>query len=504
MLGQWLRAAPAFSLSNAQQSSPQTEIEQRLQANQSFSLDLSSAGLCQDLPRPVYTLSPADAQFLRLDSRCKCATYIRSGEALYRSQFAGQTHQYKRWLFTVTSPILEVRTELELHSLMLSRNPTRYLDSTVIAYIPSEQHMRLYEEIATKALTEDNTEAILMSEGKTHLRFVAVKDMELAERLQLLPKDYLGETSEDLVMYRYFNPESQYLPFTIEDYRPQDQIAHQTEGYLRHHFSYPPTLRQLRLKLMRQKYLLRLSPGTPDYSLIRPEYQPYLSRQTAQVATEISKVKTLIRPLASKRDMQMLIFPLLLEIIDTKRPMLVLSCKEGDLNTAVKRLNMRQVAKKYLGRVITVAAEPSYFAHSHIKHIQLRHRADTELRLYQFSEAEYPTVSRQFRLALLSTTTETEISAWVQSCLDGKEQPYWENEELKPDEQILSNDTWTEVATASEAWVLVGRKPADYLRRLPNLYRLPVGVELPWKRLGEGLYRVRMGMWSSFPLSSKE
>lgn len=498
-LGQWLRAAPAFSLSNAQQSSPQSDIEHRLQAKEPFSLDLSGEGLCQGLPRPIFNLSPSAAQFLNLNSKCKCATYIHSGADLHRSQFTGRTHQYYRWLFAATSPILEVRSEPELHSLMLSQNPTRLLDSTVIAYIPSERLMRLYEEIATKALTEDQTSAILMSEGKTHIRFVAVKDVELADRLQLLPKDYLGETAEDLVMYRYFNPESLYLPFTIEDYRPQDQIQHQTEGYLRHHFSYPPALRQLRLKLMRQKYLLRRSPGSPDYSLIRPEYQPYLSRSISQVAAQICSVKTLIRPLASVKDMQMMLFPLLLDIMKTKRPMLVLSCKDGDLNTAIKRLNMRQVAKKYLGKVITAAAKPSFLAHSHIKHIQLRHRADTELRLYQFSEVEYPTVNRQFRFALHSTTTEREISDWVQSCLDGKEQPYWENEDLKPDEQVLSSETWKEVATASEAWVFVGHKPAAYLSTLSNLYRLPVGVELPYKRLAEGLYRVRAGVWQQFP-----
>lgn len=500
VLGQWLRASPAFSLSNSHESSSQqAEIQKRLDAKQPFSVDLSAEGLCKGLPYPVFHLSPEAAKFLDLTSKCKCATYIRSGSELHRSQFTGQPHQYYRWVFGATSPIIEARSELEIHSLMLNQNPDRYLDSTVIAYIPSENHMQLYEEIAVTALTEDQTAAILMSEGKKHMRFIAVRDIELAERLQLLPKDYLGETQEDLVMYRYFNPESLYLPFTVEDYRAPEQIHHQTEGYLRHHFSYPPALRQLRLKLMRQKYLLHRSPTSPDYSLIRKEYQPYLSRHIPQLAAEIIRVKPLIRPLTCVKDMQMLLFPLLIEIMKTKRPILVLSCKEGDLSKEIKRLNMRQVAKKYLGKVITVAAKPSFLAHSHIKHIQLRHKADTELRLYLFSDAEYPTVSRQYRFPLLSNTTDTAISAWVQACLDGKEQPYWENDELKPEEELLSSGNYADVAASQEAWVYVGRRPADYIARLPHLYRLPIGVELPYKRLAEGLYRVREGEWQQFP-----
>lgn len=494
-LGQWLRTAPAFCL----QTDPATQIQEKLDKQHPFSLDLTADGLCRGLPRPVFRLNPEEAKALDISSKCKCATYIRAGASLHRSQFTGQPHQYQRWLFTATSPVTEVKSESELHSFLLSQNPTRYLDSIVIAYIPSEKDMKVYEEIAVKALTEDQTAAILLSEGKTHVRFVAVRDVELADRLQLLPKDYLGETEEDLVLYRYFNPDSLYLPFTIEDYRPADQILSQTTGYLRHHFTYPSIIRQLRLKLLRQKYVFhRNSTSQPDYSSLRREYQPFLSREISKVAAEIAKVKLLIRPLTCLKDMQMVLFPMLLEILRTKRPILVLSAKEKEPIEEVKRLNFRQVAKKYVGKVIAVAAKPSFLAHSHIKNINLRHQSDTELRLYLFSDAEYPTVSHQYRLVPSPTTTDEDISTWVQACLDGKETPYWECDALKLEEKILFEGNWKEVNSLSEAWVYVGHQTPRHITKLENLYRLPLGVEIPYKRLTEGLYRVREGVWERF------
>jgi hypothetical protein len=104
----------------------------------------------------------------------------------------------------------------------------------------------------------------------------------------------------------------------------------------------------------------------------------------------------------------------------------MLSVKNGDVGSEVKRLGLDDIARSMESDLIFSAGHPSYLLHLHIKNFQLYHYNNVELRYLVFEDSDYPTVKNQYRMAVTPSTTMQEVNQWLASCLSNAEPIYYE------------------------------------------------------------------------------
>ena len=352
--------------------------------------------------------------------------YKPRNDIVYSSEFKGLAEKAYKWLEYLMYPVSYINSQEELLDILHTRTPNQVISSVVVAYIPAgsddllEDLDKVIEDISFK-----DTTGHFLSHGRIMFRFVVTRNKKLAERLGICYENELGETEKDLILYKYINPYSTFHRWENEDYRDSSGIQAWIKRNKDQNFQPDKHKMQMHLKLRREKLILK-NEGTAKYDQIRAQFKPAICSNVECMAEALRKQDLIIYPFISYKATAYLNIHFLIKILRTKLSVVMLSVKNGDVASEVKRLGLDTIARSMESNLIFSAGHPSYLLHLHIKNFQLYHHNNVELRYLVFEDSDYPTVKNQYRMAVTPSTTMQEVNQWLASCLSNAEPIYYE------------------------------------------------------------------------------
>mmetsp|Transcript_18990 Transcript_18990/g.34460 ORF Transcript_18990/g.34460 Transcript_18990/m.34460 type:complete len:429 (-) Transcript_18990:1305-2591(-) len=193
------------------------------------------------------------------------------------SMFYGRAEDLKTWVDCLQDPITFVTEEAQMLDLLRSRSPRNHTASVIVAYIAPEDTVKLEKfKLFVSNYFCNSSEATkeMFKKGLVTSKFAVVSDSYLAHRMFILPETVLGESKDDLLVYKYYQPHTVFHRYLASDFRDADALTQYDSNMAYRQQELDVHIKQLRLKLNRSKYVLANNPSRLSYGLIRKAYIP--------------------------------------------------------------------------------------------------------------------------------------------------------------------------------------------------------------------------------------
>ena len=337
--------------------------------------------------RPVYCLDkdhfPKDSPLgLTKDAQVYYVKYI--GDKVISTPLDSYaTTKLPMWVDMHQTALQPIQSRSQFEDILKNRKKSAFLDSHVIAYVPTEAAMQTYREVADKVMYEDPTSHVLASSAKRHVYFYDTDKVEVAEQLGLASKG-------SLALYRYRDARGLFdIKALKTTYTNPSEFTQYAEKHLRHVFKI--SVHQLQMDLHTYRDLYTLYTESTSAPLAKAETR---TQTVAELATAVATVDPLICPVWSLKDLQMVFGKLTRYLMSHPNgKLLVVSVKNdrdevnhSDLPSLLRNMQLEEVARNNPDMLVLMGT-PQMLYHLPLRDFALFHFQDMEVRLMQLQGA---------------------------------------------------------------------------------------------------------------------
>ena len=365
------------------------------ESSDSYFLYLSDRGL-SDTPfisrlrsknQPIYSLDkgriPSDSGITV--SKDSDLYYVKKvGGRVVASQMDSYvSEKLDKWIHLHLHPITDVQSKLHFEDILKERKKSAFLDSVVVAYVPTKVEEAKYREIVDSVMYEDPASHVMSSMVKQHLHFYAVRDLQTAEEMGIVPKP------GTFAVYRYRDARGLFdIKFPKVTYTTPSEFTKYAETHLRSSFKISVHKLQMDLNTYRDCYLLA---HTPPAELPRATTA---YKAAPDLAKALATVDPLILPLWSFKDLQLMFSKLTKYLLShPEGKLLVVSINNdkeevnfNELPALMRQMQLEEIARDNPDTLVIVGS-PMMLYHLPLRDFALFHFQDIEVRLVQLKDA---------------------------------------------------------------------------------------------------------------------
>jgi hypothetical protein len=367
----------------------------------------------------VYQISPSQA-----DIGANCSLRRRElsvGEAASHifvqprhrlsSYFTGPPGALINWVESLQEPITYISEENQLLDVLRSRDRGLQSAAVIVAFVAPGDEVKLekFKHFVTLYFCDSSVSTSLMSRhGLVTAKFVVVTDAKVAQRMFILPEGVLGESVDDLLIYKYYQPSSVFYRYLADDFRDTEALANYEAYAVRRKREVDLDLRQLRLKLNRTKYVLTDDASRLRYDSIRVSCVPetatsHIKDLAKSVATEDFVVLPWGRSMDAMKSMDAY-------YRQRNLPSLVVAYDAcTDAGQVAKQLDLHGLARERLGELLViVGARPIVKA---IHDSQHSDDALGQVEVVYYNRPDHKSDRQVYQVT--PTTSATDLREWL-------------------------------------------------------------------------------------------
>jgi hypothetical protein len=291
-------------------------------------------------------------------------------------------NKLEEWIEFLKNPYLTVSSSSEFENLLMTRNKKYFQDSLVVAYIPEDpEKEKLWNDLITRVYFQDMASSALLSENKQHVRFVRIKDEQLANELGVVPRE-----GDRLTLYRYKDSRG-----LFHTHKPRSSYADPAiiKGYMTKQLA-------TNFKLNGHQMQMSLKVFCDVYSLNHiTDFKKKTFEKIEQLASAVSMVDPLVVPLFSFKDFQMFIpvFIRKLHQNTENQRLLVVSIRRDyderdltDIHDIFGALKLEDFARSH-PEVMVIIGNPDLIYHIPVRDLAIYHYEDVEVRMFDLESA---------------------------------------------------------------------------------------------------------------------
>lgn len=348
--------------------------------------------------------------------------YFNSEYGLTAS-YKGSQSNLKTWVDHLQDPITYLTEESQMHELLRSRDPNCACATVIVVFIPPEntKKLALFKHFVMQYFCRSSASTgILFSHGEVTTKFAVVTDNYLARRMFIVPEAMLGESQDDLLVYKYYQPDTVFYKYLSEDFRDADALRQYDANAASRKAETDIHLKQLRLKLNRSKYVLSNNLTRLNYENIRAACVPDLVTSSLDALVKATAIEQLlVLPWTSRTDTIKSMDCFLPRQGD---PHLVVSTNNAQEAVGiVKRLGVHELAKANQEEMLTVIG-----SHKSVKLVYDKHHKLTDLpnvAVHYFVPVDNGEAKQTYRMPEGEAVKASDISSWINRVRAGHEAP---------------------------------------------------------------------------------
>ena len=289
-----------------------------------------------------------------------------------------------KWVDMHQTLIKPIQSRSQFEDTLKNRKKSAFMDSHVIAYVPTESAMQSYREVVDKVMYEDPTSHVLASSAKRHVYFYYTDSAEVAKQLGI-------ETKGLLALYRYRDARGLFdIKAPKTTYTTPSEFTQYAETHLKHVFKI--SVHQLQIDLHTYRDLYTLYPHGSSAPLAKAETR---TTTASELASAVANVDPLICPVWSLKDLQMMFGKLTRYLLTHPNgKLLVVSVNNdrdevnhNDLPSLLRNMQLEELAREHPDMLVLMGT-PQMLYHLPLRDFALFHFQDMEVRLIQLEGAK--------------------------------------------------------------------------------------------------------------------